>query len=173
MKKDKSPKEIEAKNGEHLPPPKEFNEFLKCLEIQDVCLRAERSVAYAVPGQIEPKHSLTSLNFEYDWILQGEDRKLIAQVTGAFVAKNKESLAPEVELKATYFITYAILPETNLPDNDIADLFVRLNAIFHAVPYFREYFHSSLARLRFPVFTLPLLKPGEGIVAKRTSQEPR
>lgn len=173
MNKVESPAAIDTQDAEPLPSVEKYNEFLNCLEIQDVILRAERSVAYAASSQVNPQNSITNLNFEYDWVVQGEDRKLIAQITGSFVAENKELLVPEVELKATYFVTYAISRDSSIPSDDVVDLFVRLNAVFHAIPYFREFFHSSLARLRFPVITLPLLKPGEGIVAKKTSQEPR
>lgn len=64
-----------------------------------------------------------------------------------------------VHVVARMEVKYVLLADRPRGDDEAIGTFCRVNGIQTAWPYFREYLHSSLARLGLPPFDLPLLTP--------------
>lgn len=65
-----------------------------------------------------------------------------------------------VEVRARLTLDYERQPDQGDVDQADADTFGRVNGIYNAWPYLREYVQSSLLRLGLPPFELPLLRAG-------------
>jgi hypothetical protein len=65
-----------------------------------------------------------------------------------------------VEVTARIRVEYTRPNERGQFDRDDADVFARVNGIYNAWPYLREFVQTSLGRLGLPPFELPLLRPG-------------
>lgn len=67
----------------------------------------------------------------------------------------------QVHVSARIEVRYESVPERETGTDESITTFARMNGVQAAWPYFREYVHSSLARMGLPPFDLPLLKPVE------------
>lgn len=65
-----------------------------------------------------------------------------------------------VSIRARMELHYTPQRDRGEVTEDEADVFGRVNGIYNAWPYLREYVHSSLRRLGLPAFELPLLRAG-------------
>lgn len=65
-----------------------------------------------------------------------------------------------VSIRARLEIDYAPQSDRGEISQDEAEVFGRVNGIYNAWPYLREYVQSCLVRLGLPVFELPLLRAG-------------
>lgn len=61
------------------------------------------------------------------------------------------------EIRATFELSYAI-PEDETFSAEEWEAFAGLNAVFNAWPYWREFVQTSLARMGFPVLTVPVFR---------------
>lgn len=66
----------------------------------------------------------------------------------------------QVMIRARVSIEYAAQPGRGQVQKEDAEAFARVNGIYNAWPYLREYVQSSLLRLGLPPFELPLLRAG-------------
>lgn len=114
----------------------------------------------------------------YDTIADGNDPKLrigIAdqevEIAGDSVGVQMrfEFLGPspfqdeqekQVEVTARIRVEYSRPAHREQFDSEDADVFARVNGIYNAWPYLREFVQTSLGRLGLPPFELPLLRPG-------------
>jgi len=65
-----------------------------------------------------------------------------------------------VDVTATVRVEYVRPEDRGDIDRSEADVFARVNGIYNAWPYLREFVQTSLVRLSLPPFELPLLRPG-------------
>lgn len=65
-----------------------------------------------------------------------------------------------VDVSATVRVEYFQPEDRGDIDQSEADVFARVNGIYNAWPYLREYVQTSLVRLGLPPFELPLLRAG-------------
>lgn len=65
-----------------------------------------------------------------------------------------------VDVSATVCVEYFRPEDRGDIDQSEAEVFARVNGIYNAWPYLREYVHTSLVRLGLPPFELPLLRAG-------------
>lgn len=66
----------------------------------------------------------------------------------------------QVMIRARVAIEYAAQPDRGQVQEEDTETFGRVNGIYNAWPYLREYVQSSLLRLGLPPFELPLLRAG-------------
>lgn len=63
----------------------------------------------------------------------------------------KEILLMEVSIGLLYAVTGEC-------EDDCLDEFVKANAAYHAIPYWREHVHSACVKRRFPPITVPMYR---------------
>ena len=72
---------------------------------------------------------------------------------------NLDSAAvPEDKIKAiveAVFVAEYKVKDGELPDEEAIVEFVRVNVMYHVWPYWREFVHSTMSRMRFPTVVLP------------------
>lgn len=71
-----------------------------------------------------------------------------------------DEASKRVELHARMRLEYDAVESRGEVDDASADVFARVNGIYNAWPYLREYVQASLMRLGLPSFELPLLRAG-------------
>jgi hypothetical protein len=88
-----------------------------------------------------------------------------------FTGEPQTSSARPVLITATFELTYEA--ESELTD-EIFAVFRRFNLPVNVWPFFREFVHTVLARVNWPVFLLPALKIGTRSTKppRRTRQRP-
>jgi hypothetical protein len=75
-----------------------------------------------------------------------------------FTATEKGSKGkPLLVISATFIAEYEMAQGFN-PSTDDLDAFVNANAVFNCWPYWREYVHSTAARMNLPPITLPFFR---------------
>lgn len=72
----------------------------------------------------------------------------------------KEEKGRLVDVSATVRVEYFRPEDRGDIDQSEAEVFARVNGIYNAWPYLREYVQTSLVRLGLPPFELPLLRAG-------------
>jgi hypothetical protein len=103
------------------------------------------------------------------------DTKLFSPTTSASDTTEDAAAADEqvdayASVRATFEVRYS-LPETFIAESKDLDEFARVNVIFNAWPYFREFVQSTFARMLLGPVVLPLLRiesrPAEEAESKR------
>jgi hypothetical protein len=64
---------------------------------------------------------------------------------------------PLLAIAATFIAEYEMAEGFN-PSTDDLNAFVKANAVFNCWPYWREYVHSTAARMNLPPLTLPFFR---------------
>jgi hypothetical protein len=93
-----------------------------------------------------------------------EENTLRSAMTAEFRAPspfsdNDAEKQKRVHVGARIEVKYELSPDRDQGSDEAINTFARVNGVQTVWPYFREYLHSSLARLGLPSFDLPLLKP--------------
>ena len=87
--------------------------------------------------------------------------------------KSRESVEKEIEeeekIEGEFLLDYRISAFEEISDEQVA-AFGKMNGIYNAWPYWREYVQSMTARMGFPALTLPVLT-GETIQRMYEEQE--
>lgn len=71
-----------------------------------------------------------------------------------------DELEKQVTIRARVSLEYTAKTDRGEVQREDAETFGRVNGIYNAWPYLREYVQSSLLRLGLPPFELPLLRAG-------------
>lgn len=71
--------------------------------------------------------------------------------------KPRDTATADVAVHVSFELTYRIPAEMTADEDQLA-AFARLNGVFNAWPYFREFVHASLARMGLPPFLLPVYR---------------
>ena len=144
-------------------PPKKLVSVVQILNIR---LR-EVTASSKTPSLTEPMHF--HLNFEHAASVQekiGDVFVVVATINtrlfgpvekNAPVPPNLTSLESFASVKAAFEISYK-LPEGFAAEPKEIENFAKVNGLFNAWPYFREFVQSSFTRMNFPLVTLPLLR---------------
>ncbi len=74
----------------------------------------------------------------------------------------EEESSKRVDIRACVEVIYMANEDAEFDESD-AEVFGRVNGIYNAWPYWREYVHTSLVRLGLPAFDLPLLRVGAAV----------
>lgn len=134
-------------------------------------------------GRAQTHFELMAIRFvecsaRYDDILDGKeqevrigiaDQKVVRKDDLLEVAMRFEFLAPspvpeeqtkQVALFARIRLEYELVKDRGAVDDADATAFGRVNGIYNAWPYLREFVQTSLLRLGLPPFELPLLRAG-------------
>lgn len=150
----------------------EFDDAKKAFEIFDVYFRDEHVKVspdfvpqFVIPESRRVQFKLSSRllnNFE---VAQAEGAaesskqefqqiEFVGEVRCATVPEDSSADA-EVLLSIEIRLGLIYRVKGSCPDESIQD-FVRLNAPYHAIPYWREHVHSVCAKRRFPPITVPM-----------------
>ena len=65
--------------------------------------------------------------------------------------------SPLVDIRGTFELRYRIPEGLQVSDEDLG-AFGRVNAVFNAWPYFREFVDATMTRMHLPALTLPLYR---------------
>ncbi len=68
-----------------------------------------------------------------------------------------------VTIQASVIVSYEVDRDSGSANQDELEAFGRVNGVYNAWPYLREYVQSSLVRLGLPPFDLPLLRVAEAV----------
>lgn len=134
-------------------------------------------------GRAQTHFELVAIRFvessaKYDDIVDGKepevrisiaDQKVVRRDDVLEVTMRFEFIAPspfaeeqskQVALFARVRLEYQLVKDRGAVDDDDATVFGRVNGIYNAWPYLREFVQSGLLRLGLPPFELPLLRAG-------------
>lgn len=132
-------------------------------------------------GRAQSHFELVEIRFvecvsRYDDVADGKEHAVRIGIADQSVAMVNESLhvamrfefvspspvrdeqGKQVELYARLRLLYDIVKERGPIEESDANVFGRVNGIYNAWPYLREYVRNSLVRLGLPAFELPLLR---------------
>jgi hypothetical protein len=62
-----------------------------------------------------------------------------------------------IQITVTFAMTY-LMPDAGAYPDDVLDEFARINAVFNAWPYWREYVQSTTSRMNLPPMVLPVMR---------------
>lgn len=136
------------------------------VQIQNIRLR-EVTALSKTPSLTEPMHF--HFNFEHAASVEEKiddvfvvvatiNARLFGPVEqNAPVPPNLTSLESFASVKAAFEIKYK-LPEGFAAEPREIENFAKVNGLFNAWPYFREFIQSTFTRMNFPLVTLPLMR---------------
>lgn len=147
--------------------PKVFQEFLESVKINDVLLKGQQAVALIEPVSLRAEDVKLEAEFHYLWG-RGENadaKDFVCYVGVRIQAKSKVSQEEAFTVGATFSLYYASNKE--LPSDEVLDEFAKHQAMVHGLPFLREHIVTTLARMGYPRLAIPMLLPGQKIVAQR------
>lgn len=172
---------------------KALDRAIKSLAINDIYL-CENNATLARNSNAKYNLEPLSVQFRYspDGMFKGDGKELDAMAedpeqklvffrlnTGIRFVVAETSDSPEqpekgesrvrAEVCATFIVEYRVTTDT-FPDDEALEEFAHSNAMYHAWPYWREYVHSTCARMRLPTVVMPMYKAA---ARPSKSQKPR
>lgn len=91
---------------------------------------------------------------------------------GAAILTQDANAPPAVLLEATFELEYTLPSDLNASDEEL-NAFARLNGLFNAWPYFREFVQASMARMQLPPLVLPLMRVrSTALVGAKPAEKP-
>lgn len=128
--------------------------FFELLSVQFT----ECSSSYSKPtdGRKEQAHIGVA-----EQVVHRTDDRLSVSFVFEFIAPSPfaEEQEKEVDVRARMLVDYEHVSDRGSIDDADANAFGRVNGIYNAWPFLREFLSSSLVRLSLPPFPLPLLRP--------------
>lgn len=147
-----SPPDMSAANGGVEPiGVAEYNAFISGLQLVHIRLA---SAEIDAPNPPERRPVAPVLNVDDATYRNGDDHFVVRQTlvfTGTYEAENE----PALRLRASFEIRYTAAER--MTEALFAEFRSR-NVLVNSWPYFREYVQSTLARVGWPVMTLPAFK---------------
>jgi hypothetical protein len=138
------------------------------VQIQQVRLR-EVIASSKPPSLTEPMHFHVNIEHDASLLEKFEDAfvvvatlntKLLGPVEpDAQVPQDLSSLTVYASVKASFEIRYK-LPEGLVTESKEFENFAKVNGLFNAWPYLREFVQNVFGRMNFPLIVLPLLRVG-------------
>jgi hypothetical protein len=80
--------------------------------------------------------------------------RLVAAIASGRAAEGEAS---PINIDATFVLTYA-LPNADEYSDEVLEDFARINSVFNAWPYWREYIQATAARMSLPPVVLPVFR---------------
>lgn len=90
---------------------------------------------------------------------------VLAQITTRLIPVEPEREAV-VSVSAAFEITYSLPKELRVSQKQL-NTFARINSVFNAWPYWREFVQNMVTRMNLPVVTLPLFRLDDTTTVKR------
>ena len=120
--------------------------------------------AEAVQVQLSHTHSIVE---------SGDDELLLIRVSFSLeVHEESDEKKMQAEIHGIYELSYRVPSKGNLSAEEL-DEFGRVNAVFNAWPYWREYVQASLARMSMPSFTIPVFRVQREGAKSKSNGKPR
>jgi preprotein translocase subunit SecB len=139
--------------------------------VQIAGIRLSHSIARsAIPWPGSPLRIEHSLNGEAE--ANRESKQIIVTVSfmvRANPADGSDLREAAFHLEAVFHLEYAVSSFDGISDQ-LVQAFGKMNGVYNAWPYWREYVQSTTARMGFPPLTLPVLT-GEAILKIYQEQE--
>lgn len=148
-------------------PFKEIAPLIAAVQIRDIRL-VEAGVSTSVrsakeAGEIEFEVVTSADVKEYNmdegifWVR--------AQITTRIIPVEPEKDAV-VSVSAAFEIEYSLPKESRFSQEQL-NTFSKINGVFHAWPYWREFVQNMVARMNLPTITLPVFRLGDTTKIKR------
>lgn len=142
-------------------PPEIYNAFIATLRLQ----RVRMVDAHINADEARPSPSNTTVRFDYNARYQNDDDGFEAFASYKASFTNTQTDKPQGDVAATFALRF----ESGEPmTDDIFTVFGQVNLKVNTWPFMREFLQSSLNRLDWPAFALPLLRP-EGRPRRETA----
>lgn len=93
-----------------------------------------------------PEDGVFAVQVDFKFTVHPDDEKKPKSFSNASIA-----------VGVIFELTYRVPSNMSAPEEDLAE-FARVNSVFNAWPYFREFVHASLARMGLPPFILPVYR---------------
>jgi preprotein translocase subunit SecB len=140
--------------------------------IPDIDIRAVSRVTqhlnleeiYLLEAKIESDSTTRSpkgaeLDYKFDTeIMSNENNILSIKCTFMVMAHRKQ--VPEkslMRIEATFVLQYSFEDDKKLSTDDI-DIFAKINPLYNAWPYWREFVQNLTSKMGFPALTIPILR---------------
>jgi preprotein translocase subunit SecB len=109
------------------------------------------------PSTRSPKGA--ELDYKYDSEIISEDNNNLYIKCNFLILAHRKQVKEKILLKieATFVLKYTFEDGIKLESQDIEN-FARINPLYNAWPYWREFVQSITTRMGFPTLTIPLLK---------------
>ena len=136
----------------------DISRIVSVIEIRSVRLREASCRSLVRPTELPDTMNVTSSCETDAGKGPSEDGSLLIAVTFALeVREDDTDESVQAEIRGTFELSYQ-LPEGETFSSDELEAFASVNAVFNAWPYWRELVHASLARMSFPVLTVPVFR---------------
>lgn len=140
---------VDLKELQKKIPPKQYNELLDRLQLQDICLKT-------VKASLGTRVLTEKVNLDYREeavVLPPEGKKTEIEARYFFRATSGKKRV--FNLDATYLVT--LIAEADLP-TEFFELYKTYSLPLHTFPYLRELVHGVISRMGLPPLILPLRK---------------
>ena len=143
------------------------------VQIEDI--RLVRSTVRREFESDEPP-PVVEFGFNVDTDLDRETQRIKARVIfsfDSFFEGRRSAETPPLHIEVGFALVYSLQSLDDIDDEKI-DAFGKMNAVYNAWPYVREFVQSTLVRMGLPALTLPVLTSGllSGIYQKSPATEP-
>ncbi len=105
---------------------------------------------------------VVEFGFNAETDLDSELQQINARVFFSFDSHFEDDDRPEkapLHIDVTFSLTYSLTSLDEI-DEEKVDAFGKMNAVYNAWPYVREFVQSTLVRMGLPALTLPVLTSG-------------
>lgn len=121
---------------------------------------------------VRPSESVEDVNVKVSYTStvteSGDSGLVLIKVDfGLDVRRGNDEGKLQIEIHGTFELSYRIPGDERFSNEELAE-FGRVNAVFNAWPYWREYVQASLARMSMPILTIPVFR-----VLPRDTPEPQ
>lgn len=132
-----------------------------CVKIRRIVLSNSRITRLAHPDTEVGGHALHVLiGTDKVQVTRAEDpKKFLVAVFFTLSASRKDD--PEAEpvgtIDATFSLSYLLDTDEHIGDENL-EAFAKINGVFNAWPYWREFVQNSTSRLGLPAVTVPIFR---------------
>lgn len=130
--------------------------IVSVVEIEDVRLREGGCRAFVRPS-VAAENVLVDQSHTPSIMRSGNNNLLIRVRFRLEVREEGGRKKVQVKIYGTFELSYRVPDKSKFSAGEL-DEFGRVNALFNAWPYWREYVQGSLARMSMPGYTIPVLR---------------
>jgi hypothetical protein len=134
----------------------ELNEIIAAVELQSVRLvEAAAKTTIRTPSEA----GSVAMSVEWDAKLSGRthDGFYVTAVMEARVAPKATPKAPAMSIRAVFELKYSLTPDVTASDDQL-NKFSRINGVFNAWPYGREFIQNTSTRMNLPPVVVPVFR---------------
>lgn len=140
-----------------------LSQAISKLEVNNVFLsKAEVSISKH-PGVIKPDNTAVDFSEGTSWNISKNGDLLLCSVQRTLrgLSEEGEGVDPKevLHFDVTFIVQYIVNDPERTIDKHTFEVFSKTNAVYNSYPYFREYIHSTCARMGIAPIILSFMKP--------------